>query len=65
MREKYVDEKVGVWFIFGEYDNGRVDVSDGQRDVFTHIPRQLADNLCLAHDEFRTTLYALLKDYRP
>lgn len=60
MRPKYVDEAVGVWFIFGEYADGDVDVSDGTRDVFMKIPRPLAERLIEDHAEFRRRLYGKL-----
>lgn len=60
MREKYVDERLGVWFIFGEYPDGNVDVSDGQEDIFTGIPRAHAERLVALHDTFRLSVYELL-----
>lgn len=59
MREKYVDERVGLWFIFGEGPNG-VDVSDGQQDVFTQLPKPIAEAICIAQEQFRHKLYAIL-----
>ncbi len=59
-REKYVDETVGVWFVFGEHMDGTVDVSDGTRDVATKVPRDLADKLIALQAEFRERIYALV-----
>lgn len=65
MREKYVDEAVGVWFIFGEHPtNGTVDVSDGQRDVFTSIPRDVANRIIDAQAAFRDVLYQNLSNFK-
>lgn len=63
MRQKYVDETVGVWIIFGEHMDGTVDVSDQRRDVFEGLPRDVAEKVCAAHDEFREKLYAILCNF--
>ena len=60
MREKYVDEAVGVWFVFGSRPDGTVDVSDGNRDVFSGIPADAAADLTKIQREFRERLYARL-----
>lgn len=60
MREKYVDEAVGIYMVFGEYADGRVDVSDQRRDVFTALPRDVAEKVVEAQDRFREELYRLL-----
>lgn len=62
MREKYIDETVGTWFIFGHHpsDPNLVDINDGQRDVFQAIPKHIAEELCTVQAEFRAKLYALL-----
>jgi hypothetical protein len=39
------------WFIFGENQNGTVDVSDGEADVLTAIPRLLAEQIIAARDD--------------
>lgn len=57
MKQKYIDELVGVWFIFGEHADGCVDISDGTRDVFEHIPRDHAERLCVIQADFRERLY--------
>lgn len=61
MREKYIDEKVGVWFIFGEHPDGGVDITDGDKDIFTGIDYETAEKLCDLQDEFRNKLYSLLR----
>jgi hypothetical protein len=60
MREKYVDERVGVWIVFGWHFDGSVDVSSKGQDLFTQIPLDVADRLCELQEEFREKLYALL-----
>ena len=40
MADSPVEFKYPRWFIFGESSDGFVDVSDGERDVFTHIRRE-------------------------
>lgn len=59
MREKYVDEAVGIFTIFG-VRVGAVDVSDGARDVFYGLPRDVAEQVVAAQEEFRDKLYKLL-----
>lgn len=65
MREKYVDEAVGLWFVFGtrhgpDGEVTGVDVNDGQRDVFTDLHPDVADKLVVAQEEFRKVLYDIL-----
>lgn len=60
-KEKYIDERVGIWCIFGESQcHSRVDISDGQRDIFTDIPRVYGEQLIALQEEFRQKLYKLL-----
>lgn len=59
-RDKYVDEAVGIWFIFGEHQNGTVDVSDGTQDVARNVSRETAEKLCQIQKEFRHRIYALV-----
>lgn len=62
MREKYIDEATGgVWFIFGARNDGTVDVSDGNRDVFTGVPKDVAKQLIHARDRFLHEVYEILK----
>lgn len=59
MRQKYIDETVGVWFEFGVHpESGNVDISDGNRDVFTDVPKDRATRLIALQAEFRDKLYA-------
>jgi len=63
MKQKYVDEKVGIWFVFGQYYGGCVDVADGQRDVFEHIPKEAAEAIVEIQKEFREKLYKILCNF--
>jgi len=61
IREKYVDEAVGVWFIFGENRaTGTADISDGDGDVFCLLPKSVAEAAVQLQEEFREKLYRLL-----
>ena len=60
MREKYVDEAIGIYCVFSTHADGTVDVSDGNRDVFNGLPRDVADKVVAAHDAFSKELYKLL-----
>lgn len=42
-----------LWYIFGEWpETGRVDISWPDDDVLTDVPRELADDLIKAHNEW-------------
>lgn len=60
MREKYIDEKVGVWFIFGSSSEGLVDINNGTEDIFTKLPKETAEKLVSAQEKFRLDLYNIL-----
>jgi hypothetical protein len=61
MREKYLEEMAGgAWFIFGTHPDGTVDISDGNRDVITGIPREAAEKACELQNEFFKKLAILL-----
>jgi hypothetical protein len=62
MRQKYIDEAVGgVWFIFGEHEDGSVDISNGTNDVFTKLSLDQALKLVEIRDEFLEKLYQVLQ----
>lgn len=50
------------WFIFGEYDDGNVDVSDSNRDIVTHCPREVANKLIKARDSFLAEICLIVTD---
>lgn len=60
MREKYVDEAVGLWCVFGTAPDGGVDVTDGNRDVFRGLPPEAAKKVVAAQEAFRNALYDIL-----
>lgn len=61
MREKYVDEAVGIWIIFGvDPAAGNADVNNGTNDVFCGLPYAVAEKACDAQRRFREELYSLL-----
>lgn len=60
MREKYVDEAVGVFMIFGVRADGSVDVNDGYCDIFEGLPHEAAQRVVAAQEEFRIKLYDIL-----
>lgn len=61
MREKYVDERVGIWFIFGTNpDTGEADVSDQNKDIFESLPEVVAVRVVEAQEKFREELYSIL-----
>jgi len=51
MRDKYIYEEYQYWFIFGENKKrGTVDISNGEGDVATDIPKDEAIKLIKEHD---------------
>jgi hypothetical protein len=55
-KDKYLDEETSMlarWFIFGEHPDGiHVDVSDGNDDIVTKIPKNKAELLIKARNAF-------------
>lgn len=49
--EKSMKYGMRLWFIFGEYPNGYVDVASDECDVIQYIPRPLAELIITAHNE--------------
>jgi hypothetical protein len=41
-----------AWMVFGEYDDGTVGISDGDTDIFSHVPHQAATDIVVARNEF-------------
>lgn len=62
MKEKYIDEAVGHYTVFGTRTTGGVDVNDGNRDVFIGLPLEKAEKIVQAQAEFRAKLYEILKN---
>ncbi len=63
MNEKYVDEAVGVYFIFGTNDlTGQVYVASADKDIMC-LDEEIAEKVVQLQAEFRTKLYALLCNF--
>jgi hypothetical protein len=60
MKEKYIDEQVGCWFIFGEYPDNTVDINNSIGTVLSQIPKGIAEEIVEAQHQFREKLYHLL-----
>jgi len=53
MKFRTVESVYHTWHIFGENkETGTVDVSDGEGDVYTNVPRGLANRLITARKLF-------------
>ena len=62
MREKYIDVHAGgLWFIFGECEDGTVDLSNGVDLVFTGLPLEQALRVQDIRYAFLEALYKELK----
>lgn len=57
MKQKYIDEKVGVYIIFGQRADGTVDVNDGNSDIFEGVTKEQAEKIVAAQERFREELY--------
>lgn len=64
MREKYIDENVGGYFIFGSssLQPNLVDICDGNRDIFLSVPKEAAEKIVTAQEKFRKELYTILEN---
>lgn len=60
MRDKYVDQFAKHLFIFGEQPDGTVDVNDGTDDVLAGVPKEIAEAVVAANQDYREKLYAIL-----
>jgi hypothetical protein len=59
MSKDHIDRVAGeLWFIFGEYPDGRVDLSDGQDDVFERLPRDVAERIIKLRADFLNAVRA-------
>lgn len=66
MREKYVDEAVGVWMTFGTYPDGNVEVTTAEREIFSGgLPKEKAEAVVAAQKRFRDELYRILCSKKP
>lgn len=54
-KPKYLTEETPVlngWIKFGTHEDGTVDISDANMDIFTHVPEEIADEIINARNEF-------------
>ena len=63
MKEKYIDEKVGIYFFGHLPKGGTVVIHDGDRDLFWGLPEDLAEKIVDAQQRFREELYDILEDF--
>lgn len=66
MKQKYVDEAVGVWSSWGTSGpKGTADINDGRKDVFTALPDEAVSLAVSAQSEFRQRLYEIMCGEKP
>lgn len=62
-REKYLVFETPVlngWIVFGQYENGTVGISDGDTEIFSHVPLDIAERLVAARNVFCQTVLNVL-----
>lgn len=60
MKEKYITEKIPVWYIFGQKD-GLVDISNGN-DIANGVQLHAAECLIVEHNRCINALIAAIGD---
>ncbi len=50
MKRKYIEERLGGWFVHGEHPDGWVDIEDASGTVLTRIPKDEANKICVDRD---------------
>lgn len=67
IKEKYIDNEtaeLGYWMEFGAYDDGTVAICDSQgRDLFTHVPKELATRMVHERNVWVQQLLVALNGY--
>ena len=66
-KARYIDEETPVcnrWFIFGEYPDGTVTITDGTADILEYVPRAEAERIVEARNAFVDVLLGVI-GYRP
>lgn len=67
IKEKYLDFETPMfarWVIFGEYDDGTVAITDPTgADVFTHVPKDVAEQIIHARDNFVSEICGWMGSY--
>lgn len=61
-KRKYIEEIVRPWFVFGVHPDGRVDLSDGNRDVFTKLEPAVAEELIALRERHITEVHRAVED---
>lgn len=58
IREKNLEgnREFAFWFIFGEHENGNVDIHCQYGDVITNVPPEAADEILAARGEFMSVI---------
>lgn len=54
-RDKYLFDETSVlkyWFIMGTYPDGTVGICDGDEDIFSYVPLEVAQEIVKARKEF-------------
>jgi hypothetical protein len=62
-KDKYMDEETPMfahWVIFGTHPDGRVDISDGNQDILTRVPRPNAQKILEARNAFVNEMMELM-----
>lgn len=62
-RQKYIDEETdlfSIWYIFGEHPDGWVDIANPAGDVFTKVPKDVAERIVAARQKFVDVLVEVL-----
>lgn len=65
-RPKYLTEETTIlnyWIIFGKRENGNVDISDADQDIFVDVPRDIADEIIKARNEFCSVVEKYFCDF--
>jgi len=73
--EHWIERHFPIWFVFGGYSspafqgtdlydpNAFCDISDGEEDVFTHIPHPVAEKLIAARRAYVDAIEEIAEEY--
>jgi hypothetical protein len=64
-KKKYIDEEtpeLAYWYSFGVHLDGFVDIYDGEKDIFTKVPPNKADELIEARTRFVQEMLRICND---
>jgi hypothetical protein len=63
MKEKYIDEILPLWMVWGESTCGKyVDIADIHRDILTHVKKEEALEVIRLRNMLQTIIYKLIDD---